>query len=173
MVKLNQPIIKISELEQVGYVVRDAEKSAESMWKHFGIGPWNIVTIPADFTEKMTYHGKPARFGFKAAVTQKKVGGFEIELIEPLEGDSTYRDFLRDHGDGIHHLGWHKVNSLDAYNKTARALEQAGFACLMSGQSRGVAFGYFDTTRVLSTILEVLWIDATIATPPPVIRVIP
>ena len=102
MANSTQPVINITKLEQVCIVVRDVDKSMESMWSTFGIGPWNVFVIHPGVLDEMTYHGKPAQFSFKIARTQNKVGGFEIELIEPLEGDSIYRDFLRDHGEGVH-----------------------------------------------------------------------
>jgi methylmalonyl-CoA/ethylmalonyl-CoA epimerase len=164
------PAIKITELEQIGYVVRDCEKSAQSMWENFGIGPWRIVNIPIEFTTEQTYRGKPGRFGFRAAMTITKVGGIEFELIEPTEGKSIYRDFLDEHGDGIHHLGWHKLPTLAAFDKTTEALERAGFPCLMSGKGPGVAYGYFDATKSLNTIIETIWSDTSKSLPLPVIH---
>lgn len=157
MANSNYPVINITELEQVCIVVRDLTKSMEAMWKTFGIGPWDIYICDADSLNDMTYHGKPARFAFKVARTHNKLGGVEIELIEPVEGDNIYRDFLREHGEGIQHLGWHKVNSLKAFAETTQRLERGGFPCIMSGQSPRSAFAYFDTTSVLNTILEVSW----------------
>jgi len=157
MANSTQPVINITELEQVCIVVRCVDKSVESMWNTFGIGPWNIKTYGPDYLSDMTYHGKPARFRFKAARTHNKLGGFEIELIEPLEGDNIYRDFLREHGEGIHHVGWHKVDSEEAFAETTRKLEGEGFPCIMSGRTPLGAFAYFDTAKVLNTILEVTW----------------
>ena len=167
MTNSSQSVINITELEQVCIVVFDLDKSMESMWNTFGIGPWNITVADADSLSDMTYHGKPARFGFKVARTLNKLGGFEIELIEPIEGDNIYRDFLSEHGEGIHHLGWYKVDSLDAFAKTTQTLEKEGFPCIMGGCSYRGAFSYFDTTKVLNTILEVVWRDPLVAPRPP------
>lgn len=172
MANSSQPVINITKLEQVCIIVRDVDKSMESMWSTFGIGPWNVFIIDSGVLDEMTYHGKPAQFSFKIARTQNKVGGFEIELIEPLEGDSIYRDFLRDHGEGVHHVGWQRADSPESLIETARSLEKAGFPCMMSGRSYNAAFAYIDTTRVLNTILELFWLD-TSAPPLRPIRVFP
>ncbi len=172
MAKSSQPVVSVTELEQVCIVVRDLDKTMESMWNTFGIGPWDINIRDADSMSDMTYHGKPARFGFKIARTRNKLGGFEIELVEPIEGDNIYSDFLREYGEGIHHLGWYVVDSLGALAKTTRTLEKAGFPCIMSGRSRRGVFAHFDTTKVLHTILEVVWRDPSISPPPPM-RVFP
>jgi methylmalonyl-CoA/ethylmalonyl-CoA epimerase len=152
-----QPVIKVTEIEQLCFVVHNIDKSVEALWNTFGIGPWMFREFHPDSMAEMSYHGKPARFSFKVARSQNKLGGVEIELVEPLEGDTIYRDFLREHGEGFHHVGWHKVDSLESFNETSRALEKAGFPCIMSGKSSSMAFAYFDTTRVLHTVLEVLW----------------
>jgi len=153
-------------------VVRDVNRSVESFWNTFGIGPWNISIIDSTILDEMTYHGKPAKFSFKMARTQNKIGGFEIELMEPLEGDSTYRDFLQEHGEGIHHLGWQRLNSPEDVEKTTQLLEKAGFPCLMSGRSADSSFAYIDTTRILHTILELFWLNPS-AKPLRPVRVFP
>ena len=90
-----------------------------------------------------------------------------------LEGDTIYRDFLRDHGEGFQHVGWHRLDSQESFHETARALEQAGFPCIMSGQRSNGGFAYFDTTKVLYTILEVTWRDPSVTSPPRPIHVFP
>ena len=167
MTNPKQPVLKVSDLSQVGIVVRDLDKSIESLWNNFGIGPWNIFsrdfnsTSEIDSLSDMTYYGKPARFSYRAAVTQEKLGGLEIELIQPVEGDSIHRDFLREHGEGVQHLGWYPAESLEAFAETTRKLEKAGFPCIMSGRCYGIAFAYFDTRKVMGTILEMVWRDPT------------
>jgi hypothetical protein len=172
MVESNQPLIKVTELDHVCYVVHDCKKSAENMWKTFGIGPWKLIEIPIGFTETVTYHGKIARYGVKGAITVNKVGGFSIELIQPTEGQSSYGDVLKEQGEALHHVGNCFVNSLEAFNETVKKMEQAGYPCLMSGRSPDVAFGYFDTTKTLHTILEVLWHGSN-PTPPLSIGYVP
>ena len=157
MANSNHPVVNVTELEQVCIVVHDLTKSMEAMWDTFGIGPWDIYIADADSVSNMTYHGKPASFKFKVARTHNKLGGIEIELIQPVEGDNIYRDYLKEHGEGIHHLGWHKVDNLEAFTETTQRLEREGFPCIMSGRGQRSAFAYFDTTKVLHTILEVNW----------------
>ena len=173
MKELNRPIIKLTQLEQVCLVVRDLDKSMEYLWNTFGIGPWNVYardfnsTRDGESIRDMTYYGKPARFSYKTASTKNKPGSIVIELIQPVEGDNIYSDFLKEHGEGIHHLGWHFVDSLEAFADTTRKLEKEGFPCIMSARVYHAAIAYFDTTKVLNTILEVVWRDPSVARPAP------
>ncbi len=172
MANSSQPVISVTKLEQVCIVVRDLDKSMKFMWNTFGIGPWDINIRSADSMRDMTYRGKPACFSYKVAVTHNRLGGMQIELIEPVEGDNIYSDFLREHGEGIHHLGWYTVDSVETFTETTMTLQKAGFPCIMSARTHRGAFAYFDTTRVLNTILELVWRDPSIIPPPPM-RVFP
>ena len=173
MIHSNQPVIKITDLNQVCMVVNDLEKSMASLWSTFGIGPWDICVrdykseIEAESIRDMTYYGKPAQYSYKMASTHDKLGGVFIELIQPVAGDNIYRDFLRKNGEGIQHLGWHVVESQKAFAETWKSLEEEGFPCIMSARLYHTAVAYFDTTKVLNTILEVVWRDPAKIRPAP------
>jgi methylmalonyl-CoA/ethylmalonyl-CoA epimerase len=164
MVQMIQPIFKAG-FEQVCIVTNNLDKSAETMWKNLGIGPWSVHVhdINRSFTE-MTYHGKPARFSFKSGHAQ--TGAFDLELIEPLEGDNIYSDFLRANGEGVQHFRCPKINAIDTYRKTIKDFEKAGFPCLMSARSMYGLFAYIDTTKVLNTVIEIYWLDPAITQSP-------
>jgi len=153
MVTSNQPVINVNMLEHVCVVVKDIDKSVKSFADTFGINFGDIRTIDDKVLIERTYRGKPGNFSFKIAFAD--VGDMKLEVIQPLEGDSIYRDFLREHGEGLQHIGWYKPDTKEEFDETIRKLEQAGFPCIMSGYaSHGVAFAYFDTTKLLHTTLE-------------------
>jgi len=156
----NQPILKITDLQQVGIVVRDLDRAMRGLWETFGIGPWNVVINGPERLYDTRYLGKPGRFGYKVAKHQNKLGsGFEIELIEPLGGPSIYTDFLDRYGEGVQHIGRQLAASRDEFNTMVRKLESGGFPCTMSGRNAFCSFAYFDAASVLHTVLEVIWID--------------
>ena len=144
------PIVKVSELFQVGIVVRDLEKSKKDYERLLGIESWREFEMNPGEVD-MTYHGKPVDHSFKAAFTM--LGPLMIELLEPLEGEGIYKDFLEEHGEGIHHLGHVRVDNLD---EALAALEKAGYPCIETGgDSAGFhTWAYVDTTKTLGFILE-------------------
>lgn len=152
-----QAKFEVKELEQVGIIVRDLQKSMENYWNNFGIGPWTIFHYPSSELRDMTYRGKAGRFSFQIA--RGTVGAMEVELIEPLEGESTWADFLKEHGEGVHHIAWYKVDNMA---ETIQSMEKAGFLCLTSARTYRAHFAYFDTTKLLGTILEAFWADESI-----------
>ena len=54
----------------------------------------------------LTYRGKEAYYGLKFAVIDCRERGFVIELHEPDENPSTFREFLDKHGNGVHRIGF-------------------------------------------------------------------
>ena len=174
----NQTVITLTDLSQVCLVVHDLEKSMASFWRTFGIGPWHVYIrdpnskVDGESIWDMTYYGKPVQYGYKVAMTRDKLGGIFFELIQPVSGDNIYRDFLREKGEGVHHLGWHMVDSRQAFAATWKRLERAGCPCMMSARLYHTAVAYFDTTKVLNTILEVVWRDPAKERPAPA-RVFP
>jgi hypothetical protein len=76
-----------------------------------------------------------------------------VELLQPVEGESVYRDFLNEHGEGLHHLGHVRVDDLD---EAVQALEKAGFPCIETGgDTLGFhSWAYVDTTSLIGYVLE-------------------
>lgn len=158
MLKNNEPIIKITELEQVGMVVGDLKKAMDSMGRDFGIAPWQVITyLPEQQVKETKYYGKPSKSGMKLAFCN--VGKIQFELIEPIGDDNIYRDFEKKYGNGIQHLGWYKTKTEQEFFATTKKLEAAGYPCIWTARSPRGRFGYFDTAKSLNTILEVTWLN--------------
>ena len=79
-----------------------------------------------------------------------------MELIEPGEGESIWWDFLKEKGEGIHHLKF----EVDSINETMRFFLEQGIPCPQYGSAVGVNLGktwaYFDTVPQLGYVVEVL-----------------
>ncbi len=149
------PIVKVSELFQTGIVVKDAEEGMKLYSHLFGIDKdsWWLVTIDSKMS-RLTYKGQPSRHSFRAAMAM--VGPLMIELLEPLEGYGTYREFLEKHGEGIHHLGHVMVPDLAA---VIAKMEKAGFPTVETGEPPSPSLGnhkwaYIDTSSALGYIME-------------------
>ena len=144
------------KLQQVGLVVRDMNKSVEFYQEILGIGPWEYHEFDESNWGSSTYHGKPAKQKFRVALAMS--GTTQVELIQPLGGDTIYSDFLEEHGEGIHHLGHVHVENLEV---AVRSLEEKGIRCLQSGNvtsgpMAGSAAAYMDTVGTLGTIIELI-----------------
>jgi len=135
---------------QIALVVKDIQKSAETWAKFFNIPvPEISVSAPARNPD-LTYRGKPTFYGQKMAVI--RVGSFVIELLEPDEHESTFREFLDKHGNGVHHLGFQVGEKRDAI---IGELEQMGYAMRTVGYYPGSSWTIVDCEDDLGVNLNI------------------
>jgi hypothetical protein len=84
------------------------------------------------------------------------LGPLRIELIEPLEGDTIYADYVRQHGYGVHHFGL-LVEDMAAALAEAEA---AGLAMIQDGAGFGLDgdghYAYLDTEDKIGVTLELI-----------------
>jgi len=148
MSNLVVPKIKISEIIQIGIVVRDLQKAVDNYWTTLGIGPWQVVRMEPPILTEVTLRGKPVDASMLAAIAQN--GKIQLELIQPLEGPSIWKEFLEERGVGLHH-----VQPLVQDTKVAlAAFKEMGVDVLMSGKIGNNIFYYMDTEPLLGIILE-------------------
>src|SRR5512135_3650198 len=131
------------ELVQVGIVVRDMDRTVKYLTEIFGLGPFRFVTYPPDGRTDMalTYRGEVGHFSHRLAFA--RLGPIELELIQPLEGESALTEFLRKHGEGIQHI---RFNTADLKPLLAY-LSEKGVEPLMSGSGLrpGTKWVHMDT----------------------------
>jgi catechol 2,3-dioxygenase-like lactoylglutathione lyase family enzyme len=138
---------------QIGMVVEDVEKAAKTYAGFFSRDKLSIkMTGPREETN-ILYRGKPT--SARAKIAFVSFGDIAIELIEPVDGPSTWRDFLEANGPGVHHVAF-EVKDMD---KQIQLLEQQGAELIQRGQwtdGRGGRYAYFDSVPQLSFVLELL-----------------
>jgi 4-hydroxyphenylpyruvate dioxygenase-like putative hemolysin len=79
------------------------------------------------------------------------LGDVELELIQPVAGDSLYRDHIYKHGEGISHLAFVSDN----VEETMQLMEAEGFSCVQYGKTLpDSAYAYFDTLGPLKVYWE-------------------
>ena len=85
-------------ISQVALVVSDLEKSMREYTETMGWGPWTIYEYNAPRLHDTIVRGAPASFTWIGAETP--VGSTYVELLQPLEGPSIFRQFMDQHGEG-------------------------------------------------------------------------
>jgi methylmalonyl-CoA/ethylmalonyl-CoA epimerase len=90
-------------LIQIGVVVRDLDRTVKYLTEIFGMGPFRYTNYPPDWEDMDTnYRGEPGDFSHRIAFTE--LGPVELEIIQPLTGESGLTEFLAEHGEGIQHI---------------------------------------------------------------------
>jgi methylmalonyl-CoA/ethylmalonyl-CoA epimerase len=142
-----------AKLSQYALVVESLQPVSD-YWVRLGF-PAMEVTHPA-LTE-LRYHGELGRFDQKLG--WHRHGTVTWEWIEPLQGPTVYRDFLKAHGEGFHHIAF-DVPDIDA---AARAWEAVGVKIVQSGawgekgKPGSGRFAYADTAPFGGVTVELLW----------------
>jgi len=96
---IQQPGYKI---EHIGIVVHDVEKSAVKLGDYLNIRDWKIRTNEPPALYDTMFRGQKVFHSFKIAMAQ--LNGIGIELLMPIKGESVYTEFLREKGEGFHHI---------------------------------------------------------------------
>lgn len=94
---------KLPRLFHIGWVVRDCAAAQQELTARLGAGPFRSMGQESVFDQTLV-HGKPVPFTLKIAMGQ--LGGVLIELLEPLDDRSPHAAFLKERGEGMHHLAY-------------------------------------------------------------------
>ncbi|UCH86377.1 MAG: VOC family protein [Dehalococcoidia bacterium] len=138
--------LQLPGVGQIGVVVEDIDRAIAFYESTFGIGPWDIREVGAP----NVWDRGEEKF-IKARLAFADIGQVEIELIQILEGDSLHLAFLREHGEGLHHLGFF-VKDFAAKLEQAQAM---GLKVLQKDPF-GQAYAYLDTRQPGGIIFELI-----------------
>ncbi|MCC2321494.1 VOC family protein [Cellulomonas xiejunii] len=137
---------------QVAVVVEDIEAALDAWCELLDLPrPEVRETGPAPNPNE-TYRGETAAYGLKLAVLDCPERGFVVELHEPDENPSTFREFLDRHGNGVHHLGFQVGEARDA---VVGELEATGHALRTVGVYDDGSWTIVDTEDVLGVNLNI------------------
>jgi len=137
-----------SALCQVAIVVKSVDETVKFYTEVFGIGPFEIREV--DFPSA-TYYGQKAGYRGKRAFA--KLGPVTLELIELIEGKTVHEDFLKEKGEGLHHIAF-AVKDLKRCEEEA---EKLGLK-VIQGMKRedGTGFAYLDSDRIGGAMFELI-----------------
>ena len=140
---------------QVAWVVEDLDKAVQLHYRLFGIGPWHYYRYDRSMLSMMRRNGKDTEFVLDTAVAN--AGPTRLEIVQPLEGDTIYHEFVRRNGYGrIHHFGL----AVDNMEESLELARRAGITVTMEGSGYGLDgdghFAYLDTEETFGIILELM-----------------
>lgn len=150
---MGNSLIGTDLVAQVCFVVRDVEKTARAFCDFFGFEYKEPHTTEPKEITGAHYYGTPT--DTIARIVVFHVGPqLDLELLEPNDQPSTWREILDTRGEGFHHLGFRIQNMAD---KMA-TMKANGYELIQSGLcgNRETIYAYFDTREELKFILELL-----------------
>lgn len=135
------------EIVQVGILVKDVEDAARKLEELIGIGPFEI--LEPEYRD-LTFQGKVGKFKIKIGLA--RAGPIQVELMQPLYGETIYEEFARRKGYGLHHLG---IRTEDM-ERSVEEMEDKGFRVIQSGNRPGVKWAYLSTENEVGVIFELI-----------------
>ncbi len=133
------------KVDQLGYVYKDIEKQAKFLETELNIPKF------AFFENKDTpynYRGKPTTITTKIGIS--RVFSTQIELIQLIEGECIFKEFLDEGKEGLHHFGVF-VEDVDSIVEKYTNL---GYTIVHQGQTWRQKIAYFDMTKPLGILIE-------------------
>lgn len=139
-------------ISQIAVVCRDLEKTMETYTKLLGWGPWSVFRHEPPRLHDTVVRGVRVDYTMLGAETH--VGDMGFELLQPLEGPSIYKEWLDEHGEGLHHVAV-MLHDFDESTELKKRFAAIGSPVLMGGRiGETIEFFYLDTEPSLKIILE-------------------
>ena len=127
-----------SKPHHICIVVKDIEQT-KSYYESIGIGPWVDYPPLVEYTNLNVMDEKGF---FDTRFVYTHIGNLQLQLAQPGDGKTIYKEFLETKGEGVFHIGF-EVDDVDAIEKQ---LSNNEMKVLASGRrDDGSGFSYLDT----------------------------
>jgi catechol 2,3-dioxygenase-like lactoylglutathione lyase family enzyme len=148
---LEEAALDNERVTQVGIVVDDIEEATKA-WAAF-LGRTEVPQIMvAEGHDSRPTHFRGSSSDARAKLAFFQLENLTIELIEPLEGPSTWKEFLEEHGPGIHHIAF----EVDQMENSVAAFSTLGISEVQYGGWGTGEYAYMDAEGSLALIIELL-----------------
>lgn len=148
---MDNGILGTVAVAQIGIIVNNIERSAKKFADFFGMEVPEITITDTYDKTLAQYKGEPTKARSKLAFLHMS-NNIDIELIEPDDEPSTWREFLNTHGEGIHHIAFVIKDMQGKVNKLA----EIGMPLVQKGEYTGGRYAYIDSMADLKVMIELL-----------------
>ena len=141
-------IFEPSRFCQVGVVVNNIDETIKYYEDKFGFGPFEIRYVEYP---NATYYGETAGYRGKRAFFY--LGPIQVELIELVDGKTIHEAFLKEKGEGVHHIAF----EVDNLEKSKENAEKAGLKITQSfSRPDGSGFAYLGSEGIGGVSFELI-----------------
>lgn len=133
-------------VDQLGFVFKDVEKQAKIFENLFNIPKFHFIP---PFANNVIYRGKEVsattKYGFS-----RYFNDIQLELIQHIEGESIYKEFIDQGREGLHHISLF-IENMEGY---IDKFQKFGYDVIYSGAISTQKWVYLDTETDLGVLLE-------------------
>lgn len=152
----------LTQFVKIGIVVRNIEKAVKEYSSLFNI-PDPVINYPKDYIQEpggrkpgTVFRGCEENPRIKTAVV--KLAPIYIELIEPVDGNGPWTEFLEKKGPGVFFIAFESSEGFEDIEKLMSAKGMPIYHRTEKGFQR---YGYFETAEQLGVTVEFKEIDKT------------
>lgn len=141
-----------SNFDHIGIVVRDMDKAIK-YYQSLGMGPFEPSPYPVAAVERKVRGKRIELNSIKLIERLGRAGPVVLQVIQPVEGETTWKEFLETKGEGVQHIGFR----VDDIEKEEARLVAKGIKPLYSSRFKnGGGATYFDTGEVGGVLIELI-----------------
>lgn len=145
----------LPEVHHIGMVVADRDRTLATLQQGFGFGPAHLVDA-----QLPTARVSNGVVGFSIRLGFVWMGNVLLELLQPLDDRSPHAAFLRERGEGLHHLGFlvrsieHELNAMAL---TARDGQRPSMLVdATTGAAEGMSMCYVEGDSTHGAVIELI-----------------
>ena len=141
-----------ARIVQLGFVVSDTFKAKSAFCKAFGFENDNAWCDLGE-NPKTLYKGKTYT-DINCTITNMDFDNMQIEYIQPNDKPSVWRDWLNEHGEGLHHFAYAVTDMDESISKC----ENRGMKLKQRGlwPDGGGCYAYFEIPNIPWVEFELL-----------------
>lgn len=140
-------------ISQIGFFTKDIFRAMELWDKEHGISDWMFYAHNNERLQNVTVREGVCDETFQFYCACAPFGDIQIELIQPVFGLPFYENFLRDHGEGAHHMK--EVVPEDRYDEVLEFYAAQGMEVLFGAEYFGSRFYFVNSIPKLGILLEI------------------
>ncbi|MFC2024196.1 VOC family protein [Chloroflexota bacterium] len=139
-------LLPLTHIGIVVIVVKDIDETTKFLSSILGLGPWNVVVDKASKEDML------AGETFEIKMAFAKLGPTVIELLQPLDENSVWAQFLKTKGEGLYNIAFGVSNWDEAVSK----LEEHGKKVVLGEFFKGRRWCEYDTKpgEILLELIE-------------------
>jgi hypothetical protein len=140
---------------QIAWVVKDLKITERFFMDTMGIRNFSKVETSRAIEYNGTYYGKPS--DAENLVTQAYSEGIFIELIQPVSGNSIFKDYLDNNpAGGVQHFSY--STALTKLDKVISEFADKGFTVISRFDTPWADIVFFDTSKEIGVMTEIMGI---------------
>lgn len=145
---MKEPLFE--KITQIALVVKSVDEKVKVFNDIYGMGPWDIFYFDSNNVKDLKVHGKNTSSRYKVALY--KFGDITMELVEPLDKNNIHYEFLKEKGEGLHHICY----QVKDYKKAVEFFKKRGMNITQDAWEFGESYyAYFDSEKELGHIAEI------------------